>query len=412
MIYKLMLALLFFNTIIFAQDSYLKLAQSTYLIYEGKNLSSMLDPENVYITADNYTFNNFINMSSQTVISNLLCRGSFQLDYDQLNKTKYDFTIKEAYLSYDLSDNLQLQAGRKFVNWGVDYYMRPSAILDPQKSISDFDNQQSKFIGNDVVEMDYYAGNLLFRGVYKNSFNHFDFKQSEYVGNINFLLDGWAVNLIGSYDKASDWKGGFNFTKVISDQMEIHGEYINEKNMINYGVGDSFASEGFADRINRFTLGFLLSMDIADRDVRLICEYNYNQGGLTKNQWNTYKTYINKSLIDMHNPSAFARESAMLDYKQATTSYDVQDFGMSSIICIIDNLPPLFDFIYYEPIVLFDPSDLGTISILNLTAKASNSVNFFFNTNYYGGPKNSIYFNIPYKFQLEFGISTSLDLLD
>ena len=412
MIYKLILLMLFFNVVIFAQDSYLNLAQSTYLIYEGKNLSSVLDPENIYITADNYTFNNFINMSSQTVISNLLCRGSFQLNYNELNKTKYDFTLKEAYLSYDLSGSLQLLAGRKIINWGVDYYMRPSAILDPQKNISDINNQQSKFIGSDIVEMDYYAGDLLFRGVYKNSFNHFDLKQSEYVGNINFLLKGWAVNLIGSDDKASGWKGGFNFTKVISDQMEIHGEYINEKNLINYGLGDEIASENPPDRINRFTLGFLLSMDIANRDVRLICEYNYNQGGLTKSRWNTYKAYINKALIDMQNPSAAVRQSAMLNYKLATASYNIQDFGISSLICIIDNLPPLFNFIYYQPIVLFDPSDMGTISILNILAKASSSVDFFFNTNYYGGSKNSLYFNIPYKFQLQFGISTSLDLLD
>lgn len=412
MIKKVLILIVFSNIVLFAQDFDLKLAQSTYLIYQRKNTITMLDPENLYIKSNDYTFHNYINMSSRASLGNLLCKGSFQLDYNELNKTKYDFTFKEAYLSYDLTDNLQLKAGRKFINWGVDYYLRPSAILDPQKNVSDFDNQTSKYVGNDVFEMDYYAGNLLFRGVYKNSFNHFTYRKSEYVGNINFLLDGWAVNIIGEYDELSKWKAGFNFTKVLGDQMEIHGEYINEKNQINYGINDALQYLDLKERINKFTMGFLLSMDIAHRDVRLICEYNYDQGGLTGNKWDIYKSYINESLMGMKNPSADVRKLSKSNYIDATTSYNVQEFSISSAICIVDNLPPLFNLIYYKPIILYNPSDHGSILILNLFAHTDNGVNFFFNTNYYGGDKNSIYFNIPYKYQLFFGISTNFDLIN
>ena len=208
-------------------------------------------------------------------------------------------TLFEGYLSLNPSRSFSSDAGKKTLKWGKGYAWNPVAFVDRPKNP---DDPALALEGVIVLSADYirsYSGALktvsftpVLIPVYEDINDEFgETDHLNFAGKLYLLLYDTDIDLIILTGGSKTTRYGFDLSRNITSNLEIHGEfaYINnfEKKYIN-SSGDLFDSEFDA---KSYLLG---TRYLTEQDTTFIIEYYHNGQGFTEDEMKDYYAFINQ----------------------------------------------------------------------------------------------------------------------
>jgi hypothetical protein len=209
-------------------------------------------------------------------------------------------SIFEGYLSLKPSRSLSIDAGKKTLKWGKGYAWTPTAFVDRTKNPDDPALALEGFI---VVSADYirsYDGALktvsftpVIIPVYDDLNDEFgETDKLNFAGKLYLLLYDTDIDFIILTGGSKTTRYGFDFSRNITTNLEIHGEFafINnfEKKFIN-SSGKLFESE-FDAKSYLFGTRYLTELD-----TTFIIEYYHNGTGFTESEMKDYFSFIDNA---------------------------------------------------------------------------------------------------------------------
>jgi hypothetical protein len=124
---------------------------------------------------------------------------------------------REAYARWSALPWMDIEAGRRLVRWGTGYGFTPTGVLDPARDPSDPQDRLGMNEGVLMVKADAYAGPASVTMVAS---------ERRHAARVRTTARGVEMALIAAVDRAAAPAWGANFTHVIGDRLEWHGEVL------------------------------------------------------------------------------------------------------------------------------------------------------------------------------------------
>jgi len=221
-----------------------------------------------------------------------------------LNSYQYETTktnVFEGYLSLKPSPTLVMDAGKKTMNWGKGYAWNPAAFLDRQKDPNDPELSREGFI---VASMDYtksFTGGHLktfsFTPVLIPAYSGFndDFGEVDHLNfasKFYFLFLDADIDLIFFTGGSRTTRYGMDFSKNITTNLEIHGEF----SLINGYRQTSVDGNGNLSQRSYNARNYLIGIRyLSEQDTTYILEYYHNGTGYSPKEMRDYFSFVDKS---------------------------------------------------------------------------------------------------------------------
>jgi len=267
--------------------------------------------------------------------------------------------IFEGYISLKPSSSLNINIGKKAMKWGKGYAWTPVAFFDRTKNPDDPDLALEGFISLSADYTKSYSGPLktisftpVLLPVYDNINDEFgETDKLNFGGKVYLLLYDTDIDFIMLAGGSKTKRFGFDFSRNITPNFEIHGEFafVNnfEKKFIN-STGNISVDEYDAESY-LFGIRYLTKVD-----TTFIVEYYHNNTGFTDEEMQNYFSFINTA------------------YKTYTSSGN--DNNLQKALDLTEGnygrMNPMRDYLYVrvsqkEPfnILYFTPSITGIVNI-------------------------------------------------
>jgi hypothetical protein len=206
----------------------------------------------------------------------------------------------DAYGSFTPSTDLSVDVGKRNMRWGKGYAWTPVAFLDRPKNPED---PELPLEGITVLSADFtrtFSGRLktvtftpVIVPVYQNVNEHFGIlNHCNVAGKLYLLYDDTDIDLIALTGGSKSLRYGFDFSRNLASNLEIHGEYAHSD------FNPTVTIDGYSlqsSRISDFTSYLLGARYQTIHDTTFILEYYRNGAGFTAQQMNEYYSYLNNS---------------------------------------------------------------------------------------------------------------------
>lgn len=190
-------------------------------------------------------------------------------------------SILEGYLSLKPSSSLNINIGKKALKWGKGYAWTPVAFFDRTKNPDDPDLALEGFISLSADYTKSYSGALktisftpVLLPVYDNINDEFgETDKLNFGGKLYLLLYDTDIDFIMLADGSKTSRYGFDFSRNITSNFEIHGEFafVNEYDAKSYLFGIRYLTK---------------------LDTTFIVEYYHNGTGFTDGELNPTRDYL------------------------------------------------------------------------------------------------------------------------
>ena len=289
----------------------------------------------------------------------LYVKTNTDLAYSSFSYGKEKSAIYEGYASYNVSESLKLQVGKRNLKWGKGYAWNPVNFFDRLK---DPDDPDQSLEGNIVASIDYirsFDGPLktfsftpaLFP-VYNHINDDFGLNNRLNLGvKLYFLLYDTDLDVIYIADGSRTARMGFDFSRNVTSSFEVHGEIahirdVRQQILDAAGVLHSETADA--------TSGLLGIRHLTTFDLTTIVEYYHNGAGFDADAMDSYFSYIKKG-YDVYRATGNA---AMMGTAQNLAA---SGYGRAN---------PMEDYLYLkfsqkEPagILYFTPSIAGMVNL-------------------------------------------------
>jgi hypothetical protein len=234
-------------------------------------------------------------------IARLFVRANFDLQYSYLGweHSKPKNMIYEGYLSLKPSSSLSFNFGKQTLLWGKGYAFNPVAFVSRPKDPDDPELALEGFIAASADYIKSFSGPLktvsitpVLLPVYEHINDDFGkIGEVNFAAKLYFLLYDTDIDLIGLIGGSKTYRFGMDFSKNITTNLEIHGEFAfinNQKNRVIDSQGN--VSESKFDA-KSYLLGIRY---LTPWDTTVIFEYYRNGIGFTHLEMKDYFTFIDR----------------------------------------------------------------------------------------------------------------------
>ena len=271
-----------------------------------------------------------------------------QLTYTTNDEFENNFSIHESFLNIDVSNNIDLQIGKKSVKWGKGYIWNPVSFVGRQKEINDVDAGLEGFW---LMKLDYVKS---LSGIIQNfavtpviipvteSFNE-NFQDEEsfnFILNSYFLIKDTDIDFYLFMKEDELKKYGFDLARNILQSWEIHAEYVFTKEVSTDWLNSDFAIESTADDTHDYLFG---TRFLFETNTTLIIEYLHKDAGLNAEQMMSFFDAVESAISD--NPDLLP---AIKQYQ--SESFNSQ-FLMKDYLYVKVSQPEPFNILYFTPSV-------------------------------------------------------------
>ena len=298
-------------------------------------------------------------------IARLFVRTNFDLQYSYLgwdhNETKR--MIYEGYLSLKPSDSLNFKFGKQTLLWGKGYAFNPVAFISKPKDPDDPELALEGFIAASADYIKSFSGPLktfsitpVIFPVYEHINDDFGkINRFNFVGKLYFLFYDTDIDLIGLTGGSKTNRFGMDFSRNITTNFEVHGEFA----FINNQTKKVIDSQGKISESKFDAKSYLLGIRyLTSSDTTFIFEYFRNGTGFSRLEMKDYFAFIDKG----YDLFLATRNDSLL---KKATSVTKGNYGRSN---------PMKDYLYLrisqkEPfnILYFTPAITG---LMNLNDKS------------------------------------------
>jgi len=244
--------------------------------------------------------------------STIQLEGSLEFGISRLSiKTSTDYkksylgekqktTVYEGYFSLKPSPSLAIDVGKKTLKWGKGYAWNPVAFVDRPKDPDDPELSLEGFI---VASADYiksFGGPLktvsitpVIIPVYEHVNDTFgDRNELNFAMKIYLLLYDTDIDLIFLTGGSKTTRYGIDFSRNITTNFEIHGEFAFINNLKKRFIDRN--GEGFEKVYD--AKSYLIGLRyLTALDTTYIFEYYRNGTGFTTNEMRDYFSFIDKA---------------------------------------------------------------------------------------------------------------------
>jgi hypothetical protein len=234
-------------------------------------------------------------------IARLFVRTNFDLQYSYLgwedSETKR--MIYEGYLSLKPSDSLSFKFGKQTLLWGKGYAFNPVAFVsrpkdpdDPELALEGFIAASADYIKSFNGPLKTFSITPVIFPVYDHINDDFgEINYLNFTGKIYFLLYDTDIDLMAMTGGSRTSRAGMDFSKNITTNLEVHGEFAfinNQKNRVIDSQGN--ISEAKFDA-KSYLLGIRY---LTASDTTFILEYYRNGAGFSRLEMKDYFNFIDK----------------------------------------------------------------------------------------------------------------------
>jgi hypothetical protein len=303
-------------------------------------------------TLEEYNFKLQLEGSYETGIARAYVKTNTDYKHSYLGDDERS-AFYEGYLSLKPSPSLKMDAGKKTFKWGKGYAWNPVAFIDRPKDPDDPELAQEGFIAATIDYIKSFDGPLKtisFTPVLIPVYDHInsDFGQINnlnFAGKLYFLFYDTDIDLIVFTGGSKTTRFGVDFSRNITTNLEIHGEYAYirdyQKNFID-SDGKSYRNEYDAQS---YLVGIRYLTSI---DTTYIIEYYHNGTGFTEAEMKNYYSFINRgyqSYLSTGSDSLLQRAANMTE----------NNFGrinpMRNYLYLRVSQKEPFDILYFTPAI-------------------------------------------------------------
>lgn len=261
--------------------------------------------------------------------------------------------VYEGFLSLKPSSSLTIDIGKKTLKWGKGYAWNPVAFVDRPKDPDDPELNLEGFI---VASADYIKSfdgplkTVSFTPVLIPVHDHVndtfdDNKKLNFAGRLYLLLYDTDIDFITLTGGSKTTRYGVDFSRNITTNLEVHGEFgfikDHKKKFINDN-GNSFEKEYDAK-------SYLLGMRyLTGKDTTYILEYYRNGTGFTEGEMRDYFELIDKgydSYLSSAN-DALLKKAAVVTEGNYGRPNSMRDYAYLRV-----SQKEPFDILYFTPSV-------------------------------------------------------------
>jgi len=252
-------------------------------------------------TIEEYNGKLQIEGSYEKGIARLFVRANFDLQYSYLgwdhNETKR--IIYEGYLSLKPSDSLSFKFGKQTLLWGKGYAFNPVGFIsrpkdpdDPELALEGFVTASADYIKSFSGPLKTFSFTPIILPVYEHINEDFGkINQLNFAGKLYFLLYDTDIDLIGLTGGSKTNRFGIDFSRNITSNFEIHGEFA----FINNQTKKVTDNQGNISESKFDAKSYLLGIRyLTPWDTTFIFEYYRNGTGFTHLEMKDYLSFIDK----------------------------------------------------------------------------------------------------------------------
>lgn len=309
------------------------------------------------------------------------------LDY---TNTRLDDVLKltwyESYLQAKPNDSFKALAGKKSLKWGKGYAWNPVAFLDRPKNPDDPELSLEGYWLSNAEYIRSFAGSLQTVAAtvvllpQSNGLND-DFGSSDrlnFGGKLYFLLYDTDIDLLFLADGSRTARYGFDFSRNITTNLELHGELAWVRDAARPVVDANGQTQVVTADATSWLAGLRY---LTERDTTYIVEYYHNGSGYSTGEMQAYFNQIDQAystwqqsgdptlLQKTTGQTSFTRVAPMQDYLYARVSqkepFDVLYFtpAITSIVNLDDRSLTLTPELVYTGITNLELRLKGTFAI-------------------------------------------------
>lgn len=238
----------------------------------------------------------------------LVLRSTLQMRLENERHTQSRLALRELFLKFSPTGALDFTLGRTILKWGTGYAYNPTGVIEPRRNPSDPSDRLRQFRGLDLAQADFYFHASSLTLVYLNTLQtggNWQLANDHRLAiRLSTLFRGFDVSLIGFWEKSHRGKIGFNFTKVLGEALEIHGEFLGQRGseapqhlIITANSPDTlFHSPPYAplhEHKHRLFGKYLAGLQYTfGGKANLAIEYFHNDDGLSGGDWQRFLEYL------------------------------------------------------------------------------------------------------------------------
>jgi hypothetical protein len=234
-------------------------------------------------------------------IARLFVRANFDLQYSYLGWEHNDSKrmIYEGYLSLKPSSSISFKFGKQTLLWGKGYAFNPVAFVsrpkdpdDPELALEGFITASADYIKSFSGPLKTFSITPVIFPVYEHINDDFGkINRLNFSGKLYFLLYDTDIDLIGLIGGSKTNRFGIDFSRNITTNFEIHGEFA----FINNQTKKVIDSQGKISESKFDAKSYLLGIRyLTPWDTTIIFEYYRNGTGFTHLEMKDYFTFINR----------------------------------------------------------------------------------------------------------------------
>jgi hypothetical protein len=362
--------LIFWGSIAFAQEEYKfdisEIEKKPYNIggyLEVKPIFFVLDRDaalyklkfydhDVGKTTQEYDGKLLLDGSLEKGIARLFVRANADLKYSYLG-WENDTSLYEGYLSLKPSSSLTFKLGKQTFPWGKGYAWSPVAFVsrpkdsdDPELALEGYITASADYIKSFDGPLKTISMTPVLVPVYENINDDFgEIDHLNFAGKLYFLLYDTDIDLIGLIGESKTNRVGFDFSKNVTTNFEIHGEFafINNQKIKVINSQGKISKEKFDAK--SFLLG---TRYLTTSDTTFIFEYYRNGTGFTQSQMEGYFSFIDRGydlFLSTGNDSLLNKASSVTAGNYGRSN-PMQDY----LYLRITQKEP-FDILYFTPAI-------------------------------------------------------------
>ncbi len=194
--------------------------------------------------------------------------------------------VRQAYARVSATDWLDVEGGKRILKWGTGYAFTPTGVLDPPRDPADPRDRLG--VNEGVV----YGGIHLFRGdtalsvvgalpdTWRSSVP--TAPHHVVAARLRTLVHGFEVAAIAGTADTTGPSWGANFTHVIGDNLEWHGEVLVHRRGPVPGLPPALLPPESRDREVSVLVGCQYTFNVG---VNVVLEYYHDGNGLGRDAW-------------------------------------------------------------------------------------------------------------------------------
>jgi len=281
----------------------------------------------------------------------LFVKTNTDLKYSSPDGSSEHSVFYEAYGSLKPSPSLKIDAGKKTMKWGKGYAWNPAAFVDRPKDPDDPELGLEGFI---VATTDYiksFDGPLKtfsFTPVILPVYDHINdsFGNSNklnFAGRFYFLLYDTDIDLMFMTGGSRTDRYGMDFSRNITTNFEIHGEYAYVRNARK----TTLDANGNIAAVEADTQSYLAGIrHLTAFDLTTVVEYYHNGAGFSDDELKNYFAFVNRA-YNLYQSTG--KVAALTSAKSmADGAYGRSSTGEDYLYVRLSQKEP-FDILYFTP---------------------------------------------------------------